>query len=34
MKVIGCEMVDWINLAQERVMWHAVVKVLINLQVQ
>jgi hypothetical protein len=32
-KEIGCKGVDWINLAQDRVQWHALVSTVMNLRV-
>jgi len=33
LKGIGCEVVDWIHLAQDRVKWRDVVKTVMNLRV-
>jgi hypothetical protein len=32
-KVIGCESVDWIQLAQDGVQWRALVNMIINLRI-
>jgi len=33
LQVVGCRGMDWIDLAQDRDMWQALVNVVINLQV-